>query len=279
MPLSIQIVTDKPGRLQPGYLIAALAWHWTRAGHQVTSRAVGAIDADLGILHIDRTRVEPGMIPPKPARCPLLNERVLDISKSGFSTLRVGPDDSWDGPVIVKSDLNCFGLPEWKSRRHGLFERKRRQLAETSWRLARTLPPRRYPVLAGLSHVPRWVWDRPDTIVERFMPEREGDLYCLRGWVFFGKRGYTYKVLSRDSMVKTTTMTRHEFLGDPPAELEAFREARGFDFGKFDYVEVDGRPILIDINKTPKMLSLRSTPDTPRTRHLAAGLHDFLGLP
>ncbi len=109
------------------------------------------------------------------------------------------------------------------------------------------------------------------------MPEREGNLYCVRGWVFFGSKGYTYRLFSKDGMVKVGSITDYEILGDPPKELEAFRAEKGFDFGKFDYVQVDGRPILLDINKTPTIASIKNNPDTPRMKHLAAGLYDFIG--
>jgi hypothetical protein len=127
--------------------------------------------------------------------------------------------------------------------------------------------------LKGLKAVPGWVWKNPDIIVERFMPEREQGFYCLRGWVFFGNRGYTYKLFSSDSMVKTGTMVKYEFLDKPPAELVDFRIRNSFDFGKFDYVEVDGKPILLDINKTPTIVS---ETNTPRLKSLAGGLNSFL---
>ncbi|MFZ0451404.1 MAG: hypothetical protein WAL98_19380 [Desulfatiglandaceae bacterium] len=274
---SIHIATDQPDPIRKKYMIAILKWHWERAGHRVTTGLANDIDADVGILHMDRTKIDQNLLPENSSHRPFLNERVLDISKSQFSTLRVMAGDSWDGPVIIKSNLNCYGGPEWKRNHHSFFERIRRQLAQKSWRLARMLSSKRYPVLPKLSNVPGWVWERPELIVERFMPERERGLYCLRGWVFFGKRGYTYRLFSRDSVVKAGNMTEYEILGDPPPELEAFREANGFDFGKFDYVEVAGRPILLDINKTPTIVFSNSAPDTPRMRHLADGLYDFTG--
>jgi hypothetical protein len=277
MNFSIHIATDTPAPINEKYLIANLAWHWERAGHRVTTGPANGIEADIGIMHIDRTKLDHELVPDNPSHRPLLNEHVLDISKRRFSTLRVMAGDRWDGPIIIKSNLNYYGAPEWAGNRHSFFERKRRKLAEKSWRLARMLPHKRYPVLPKLSQVPGWVWERPELIVERFMPEREGDLYCLRGWVFFGKRGYTYRLFSRDGIVKAGNITKYEILGDPPPELEAFREANSFDFGKFDYVMVSGRPILLDINKTPTVASSDSTADTPRMRHLADGLYDFTG--
>jgi hypothetical protein len=276
MIASVHIATHQGSAFKGDYLIAKLKCHWELAGHQITCGPIQKLEADLGILHVDLTRVAPEMIPENPSQCRFLNEHVLDISKSCFSSLRVLPGDCWDGPVIVKSDLNSYGGHEWKQKQPGILQRKRRKLAKNFWRLARMLPPKRYPVLARLSDVPGWVWEHPDIIVERFMPERDGDLFCLRGWVFFGTRSYTYRLFATDSQVKVGTMVRHEFLDNPPPELEAFREVHKFDFGKFDYVEVDGRPILLDINKTPSVVS---DPFTPRLKHLADGLDEMLRAP
>jgi hypothetical protein len=275
---SIHIVTMKPDGLGGSYLIAKLAWHWARAGHRITVGPIDTLDPalDLAVLHVDRTRVYPGLVPANPAARPFLNGRVLDITKRSFSTARVVRGDDWDGAVIVKSNLNYYGNLEWGGRPHGFLEEKRRALARSHWRLARMLPPSTYPVLPNVSAVPGWVWRDPELIVERFLPEREGDLYCLRGWVFFGARGYTFRLFSTQKVVKVTSIVRHEFLGEPPAELVEFRRLHGWDFGKFDYVEVDGRPVLLDINKTP---TISTGPDTPRLHDLAGGLEEFLGKP
>ena len=57
----------------------------------------GEPEADLGILHIDRTRVRPEEIPADRSRTRLLNSRVLDISKRVISTLLVSPGDAGMG--------------------------------------------------------------------------------------------------------------------------------------------------------------------------------------
>jgi hypothetical protein len=51
------------------------------------------------------------------------------------------------------------------------------------------------------------------------------------------------------------------------------REALGFDYGKFDYVEHDGEPILLDANKTP---TFRGDPEAQRVRWLSSGIEAFL---
>jgi hypothetical protein len=174
----------------------------------------------------------------------------------------VYPEDTWIGPVIIKSILNCFGAQEWNASRPGFFQRKRREIAKRSWRLARMLPQQDYPVVKSIAAVPGWVWKRDDLIVERFMPERDGDLYSIRGWLFFGDRGYAYRLFSK-------------ILDHVPQELEILRKAHGYDFGKFDYVEVEGRPVVIDMNKTPTTIA---KPDSPHMIDLAEGLYSFPGM-
>ncbi|HEU4428053.1 MAG TPA: hypothetical protein VFT98_04825 [Myxococcota bacterium] len=270
--MHVHITTEAPGALRAKFLIARLARHWEKSRVRVTHGPQPAPGAQLGIVHVNRTRIGAHELPPNETGRPLLNERVRDISKARFSTLRVGPDDAWRGPVIVKSNLNHFGIPE--ARGGGRWgERARRAIARVSWRAARRLPPRRYPILPRLGEVPDWVWRDDELVVERFVPERADGLYCLRGWVFFGSRGYVYRLFSDDPLVKTGTSVRHEFLPAPPPELEAIRAAHGFDFGKFDYVEHDGRAVLLDANKTP---AIEAAADSPRMRELAGALADFL---
>lgn len=271
----IHIVTPDAGPLKDNYVVAMLAEHWKAWGHPVSTGPLQTLNAGLGIMHVNQTRVDAGLAPACPGGHPLLNRNVLDISKSSFSSLRLLPEDRWNGPVIVKSNLNCFGEPERKLHRPSLLQRFQRKLARTSWQTARRLPPNDYPVLAGLADVPDWVWSHEDIIVERFMPERVGDLYAMRGWLFFGERGYAYRLYSSSRIVKAGNITHFDILDSVPEELQSFRRQHGFDFGKFDYVEVEGRAVLLDINKTPTTVA---KPDSPRMRDLAEGLFDFPGM-
>lgn len=264
----VQIATDHPGRLRDDYLLAKLCWHWERMGLRIHCGPAAALDAELGIVHVDRTRVPESCVPANPCARPLLNAGVLDISKSRFSTLKLRASDAWPGPVIVKTELNGHGSIEGA---RTLLERVRRRLAARSWRLARALPPGRYPILENLAEVPGWVWRDPALLVEKFLPERDDGLYVVRVWVFFGSRGYAYRLFSTDPVVKNKHIVRHEAIA-PPAQLEAVRQAHGFDFGKFDYVDVAGQPVLIDANKTP---TIGSPPDTPRLRDLAEGIEEL----
>lgn len=124
-----------------------------------------------------------------------------------------------------------------------------------------------------LRKVSGWVWEDRRLIVEKFLPEREEGVYCLRGWMFLGSQSYGWRLFATDPMVKTSTMVKHEYLDDVPDNLLAYRKANGFDFGKFDYVVHDGKAILLDANKTP---SFAGRSDSPNMRRLATGIMDFL---
>jgi hypothetical protein len=91
--------------------------------------------------------------------------------------------------------------------------------------------------------------------------------------MFFGSRGYSYRLFSTHPLVKSGSMVGYEYLDAAPPELEAIRAAHGFDFGKFDYVEVDGRVILLDANKTP---TVTGDGESPRLAHLAEGVEELL---
>lgn len=260
------------GHLPQSSVLQALTDIWRDRGIASVAGATYAPEAEMCVLHIDRTRLEPEDVPTPPQGVRVINGSVLDISKRLFSSLEVRPDSDWDGQVIVKTNLNHFGLPEQRGC-HSISSRIRKRVAGISWRIARRLPDRTYPVLPSIRQVPRWIWDNPDYIVEKFMPERDGELYCLRGWMFLGTASYGWRLFSTDPLVKTGTMVRHEFITEVPDELIDLRKRTRFDFGKFDYVMHDGRPIVLDLNKTPAFVGDRTS---PRLKKLAAGIEDFL---
>jgi hypothetical protein len=68
-------------------------------------------------------------------------------------------------------------------------------------------------------------------------------------------------------------MVRFDYLEEVPAELLQIRKAWQVDFGKFDYVLHDGKPVLLDINKTPTISGSRAS---PRVRRLAMAIEEFL---
>lgn len=255
------------------YLLATLAAHWRKRGVRVSVGADYSADCDLCILHHDISRLDENDAPRAPEGTRVVNGEVFDISKRTYSTLALEAGDEWPGPVIIKSNLNHYGAPEAKLIRRAVIDRVRQKLADVSWRGARMLPTRTYPVLLSIEDVPDWVWTSPDLLVEKFLPERTSTgHYAVRGWVFCGDRGYAYRVISREPIVKPRTAVRIRYLQSPPAELVRRRAELKFDYGKFDYVEHEDGPILLDANKTPVF---RGDPEAQRMRLLSMGIESF----
>jgi hypothetical protein len=263
------------------YMLSALMRLWREKGLQVECNDIYSEHADVCILHHDKTRLNPSELANAPEGVAVLNGNVLDISKTHISVLQTTEADDWNGPVIVKTDLNHFGCPEdGEAERAGLISsfctKVRSRLSHRSWKLARQLPPGLYPVLEGKDDVPGWVWKDERLIVERFLPERTEDgLYGVRGWIFFGDREYAYRNLATDPLVKVATTERHEFFSDIPENLRALRDEMKFDYGKFDYVEHDGKAFLLDANKTPSF-GHSDPAESPRVRMLSEGIEAYL---
>lgn len=267
-------ISHLPAPMAEQYLIATLTKHWRKRGLRVQVGETYSKDADVCVLHHDISVLDATKVPAAPPGKPVLNGRVLDISKRTYSTLLLSQGDDWSGPVIIKSNLNHYGAPETRVLRRAILERVRRRLADISWRGMQAMPTRSYPILPSIEDVPAWVWSSPELLVEKFLPERTRQgLYGVRGWVFCGDRGYAYRVASQEPIVKPRTAARISYLKSPPEALMRRREELKFDYGKFDYVEHDGETILLDANKTP---TFRGNPEAQRIRWLSAGIEAFL---
>ncbi len=270
-PMALIRIITAPGEVpRENHHVMRLAEYWKDDGHHVAVGPAREVSGDIAILHVDRTRVPDEAVPANPHGIPLLNGRVLDISKRIVSRNLVGRGDGYDGPVMIKTDANYFGAVEARDRPKGRF----RRFAENNlpWRLTRTLPRGSYPVLETPQQVPDWVWENDAFVVERFLPEFIDGHYVLRIWVFLGRSEYAVKLYGRDPVVKAANTVKKEDLETVPDSLRAERERLGFDFGKFDYVERDGEAFLLDANKTPTVLKQRSA----NLRKLADGLAGFL---
>lgn len=221
-------------------------------------------EADVGILHVDTTRVEPHFAACASRFGKAINFGTLDISKRVVCRHIVTRGDGYDGPVIVKTDRNCAGLKEAvAARRASLTQRAIRAVhRRLPWAMRAELGGKAYPVFDHVDHVPWMVWHNPWLVVEQFRPERRDDGYVLRSWVFCG----TAETLA--IRIGTAPVVRPPFLGPPnfeepfdpamiPAELRARRVELGFEFGKFDFtISERGEVSLFDANRTPTAPSL-----------------------
>jgi hypothetical protein len=211
-------------------------------GHEVLiAHGLHALpEADMALLHVNLS-VVPEEYAAAAARYPIvLNGRALDIRKRNVSRNTLTRDTDWTGPVIVKSDLNCGGLPEWIL--HALA-RKKNETFEAR-------PPLRYEIMPSPAAVPEGVWSEPWYVVERFLPEQDERGYYTRSWVFVGDAERCPRCRSAEPIVRGRAIIDVEYV-DVPEFIRMERRRLGLDFGKLDFVIHDGEPVLLDANKTP----------------------------
>ena len=278
----IAIVMHRHGSMDDArYFLGAIANVWRETGHQVSVlRGPGErVEADLAILHVDLTVVPADHLNYLRTFPKALNTRVADISKRRISANLVRCGDGYDGPVIVKTNLNYGGQIEARhAARRGswLARRVRAWRARLPWSWQAELKIDDYQLFDMPAVVPRAVWLNPDLVVERFLPERHDEHYCLRTWVFLGDRETNSLSFSKHPVIKSSNVLRREPVPDVPDELRRMRRELGFDFGKFDYAIVDGRVVLYDANRTPTLGSMTPEQYMPRIRLLAEGIRAFL---
>lgn len=267
---------EREGDVDPaGYLVHLLAQMWREDGLEVvdlygTDRFV---PADLVLVHVDLS-VVPERYLEFAARYPIaLNGRVRDIRKSVTSRYLVRTGDEWDGPVIVKADLNYGGYPEYRSSLTGL--RRLRVVRAVTRRLSTTPTWLDYRVFDRLADVPASLVENPDLVVERFLPDLEDGLYHLHMYQFLGDGERCARVGSREPVFKADTSTTASVV-EPHAAARAWREELGLDYGKIDYTVHEGEVILLDANKTTGSATYLE-PGTLRAerRRQADGIHSY----
>lgn len=248
---------------QKGYTIRYMADVWKLQGVEIVVQ-VGpgpALEADVAIQHVDLTRVPVEYLACMRQYPVTINAFQADLSKRVVSRQLVKAGDDWRGPVIVKTDFNSAG---WKEA----------ELAAKGRGPARVLQD--YPIFDNQNQVPDTVWQDQSLIVERFLPERDGDDYVLRQWQFFGDKEYGRIGWCDNPVIKARFQKRTEELWEVPERIRELREELAFDFGRFDYGIVDGEPVLWDANRTPTMGLVIPEERWGKIRLLAEGLQSYL---
>jgi len=239
-------------------LLAFVAKRWSERSIEVknvfgTSRLE---PADVAFLHVDLS-VVPQAYTRFVKRYPVaFNAGITDIRKRTYSRLEVENPAMCEGPVIVKSNFNASGKPERRIAR--ARPAPFRLAARLSMALgfggnigARKLADP-YAVYASAKDVPEEFFADDDFIVERFVPERDGDYYCHRRYYFLGSVEVFQLWLGRQKICRGDTDGDEGIETEPSSELQAFRKSMAMDFGKIDYVHDDsGKPVILDVNTTP----------------------------
>ncbi len=270
------------------YRVWAMGRQWERVGIRVDPvwGIERPIKADLLIAHIDLSYIPddywefmqkfPG---------PVVNRRVRDIRKRVFSEVLVRPGDGYEGPVIVKTNLNSGGRPERKILGEGapetLMERLLGSVRRRAWverrRLVGARSLRRYHLFASAGDVPPAVFENPALVVERFVPEIQDGLYLLRTYTFFGDReqGRHFAAAASFIRARPASQPREDSWDRVPTDIIKWRKRLGLDYAKMDFVIHEGQPILLDVNTTPGMRGEVDETRVHQSRHLSRGLKWF----
>ena len=225
----------------------------------------GRADADLAILHVDLS-VVPGKYLRFAQRFPrTLNGKVSDIRKSTISTIRRGPDDTYDGPVILKTNLNAGGAPERRN-----LPRLQREYARLRWRMTRRADRMTddsdYRLFDSLKDVPRRFFRDSRFVVEKFIPEVEGDSFFIRSYIFLGDGMTSHRLRAQAPIVKSWSKIDFEPVELHP-DVPKLARSLNFDYGKFDYVVHNGEATVFDCNKTVGRGTSRFD-DTPQQKEV-----------
>jgi hypothetical protein len=237
------------------YVVHVLADEWRRRGIAVdfTDRLAEPMGPDVLVFpHLDVTLTPPRLAAVLSRCARVVNRAVVDISKRRISRQLVASPGDYHGQVIVKTNLNFGGRPEFRLMEAGGGEplEKLKAMLRLDWTVSAMVTPEKYPIYPNPRAVPPAVWKNPRLVVEKFLPEREGDLYCLRQYDDPGSSEFYTRALSPDPRVKSGEVVSREVLDSTPAAVRAFREELGFDYGKFDYVMHGDQPVVFDVNRT-----------------------------
>ncbi len=277
MSRHLHILTSRKERLQNRHLIKVLAGIWREQGHILSFGNRPPPTTDAVIAHTDYSMIDEHFFRQVDEGIPVINSAARNILKSNVSQLLINENSKWHGPVIIKTDANCHAAEEYAY--HGLDLLRLLKIFAgrfVSWQWTGELPFRTYPILERTDQVPGWVWQDHRLVVEKFMPERDGELYVLRLWMFFGEQEYCMRVCSELPVVKSRKLVSVDLVEEVPDAVRSVRRKLGLDFGKIDFVMHGNDALVFDVNKTPTVdLNKRGQPG-PFVRRLADGLDGLL---
>ena len=254
------------------YDIMHVAKYWQQAGHELIT-VFGTqeyIPADIAILHIDLSLVPQRFVEFAEQYPMCLNKQAVDIRKSKISAHLLKQNQDYSGQAIVKSNENTGGIPErvnssrWARAGHRLHQFRQRLQHQIVIR-----KPADYRIYDCLADVPDEIFSRPDLVVEKFLPERDGEFYCTRAYLFLGTGENCQMTVSRNPVVSVGNCERLVECDIHP-DVREWRRQLGFDYGKFDYVIHDGNAVMLDANKTTGSGDLIGNPMIERFRKMRA---------
>jgi hypothetical protein len=161
--------------------IAYMAKVWTEEGHtvRITKGIKNFIPADVCIVHVDLSVVPEAYIEYADKYPVVINGKISDIRKSRISRNLINKSDSYTGPVVLKSNLNYAGWPEKRVKMSALSQ----WIYKTRSRLMRASDTIRfqddYRYYDSINEVPDHMFSNENYVVEKFLPEKRGNKYCV----------------------------------------------------------------------------------------------------
>jgi len=178
----VVIVDDVTNFKNKPYFLNLLITEWEKTGFEVVifDSLKNLPEAEIVIIHVDLTWLPAPYQELSKQYQTVININATDISKRLVSCQKV--DDSYSGPVIVKTNENYGGWAERKIRykvpvigRILSFLDRRRH-----WTTTGIIKGCNYPIYESLDKVPLKIWKNKSFVVERFIAERHDESYALR---------------------------------------------------------------------------------------------------
>ncbi|MFT5290061.1 MAG: hypothetical protein ACI8QC_000555 [Planctomycetota bacterium] len=276
----------QPRETEECFLISWMGKRWREWGFDV-EHLYGIstrVEADLAIIHVDLSVVPDSYAEFAASYPQCVNLGLRDIRKSRISRNLVAAGEDYDGPVIVKTDLNHGGTPEVLL---GLSPPRTRSLTSKLKRRfgikdpLNISSPADYLVYENASQVPLSVFAEPSLVVERFLPESKKGTYYHRRYLFCGDVERN-EIWSGGDPINSSDHSQglgHEV--SVPEQLRELRKQYAADYGKLDYVLHDGRVEVFDVNRTPTGSPLEADQKDAEWARLVAdllseGIHTWL---
>lgn len=264
---------------QTQYLLKHLANEWYAQGMRIML-AYGTqhfIPGDAVFSHIDVSVIDKSYQDYMQQYSVAINQQVINIQSRHFSQQLVTENSNYIGPVIVKTNNNYGGLPE-----RGMQERRLgKEIPKpdfVDWATLNFIAPEHYPIFPSIQHVPKGVWQNPELIAEKFLPEMDNEGYfVMNAYLFFGSREIGIRVTSKNPVIKGENIIKRELNNNIPEQVRQRRKELGFDYGRLDYTIVNNEIVLFDTNKTPSLSEQGASLYYQEiVKNLSLGIHDFM---
>ncbi len=235
------------------HLTSLLADQWRANGIEVIELSGTAtfVEADLLFLNLSRP-VLPEEYRSFAAQYPVtFNAGAYDLRKHLYADGLLPAGAPYKGAVIVKADQDYAGPGTHALSRGGFFSRLGGARRPKPAAMPAAVANDNYRIYPSLNDVPADKF-APGYIVQKFLPEQDAGRYILRQYYFLGNEHFLSILTSGASIIRTSTPQSLEEWA-PAEELLDLRAHLSLDYGRIDFVEVDGKPFVISVSRSPAL--------------------------